>query len=476
MFIQGQDEGEEYRMFNVKKASIFMSNILLMTISWAFYKYPQGDEYLVLFMIPLVFVVAPFVIVPGLVAFLLAANFLFFVFYFFLGILNISDIFVLMFLLGVVSGGSFLVKALYAVFESYYKTDILKKRHVYNKIVNELEEVDRKGRKNEAELTRISRLYGITKKLAPALKFTDLLNSLFDFLEANFRYQTIHLLTFTKGVFSRGISKTIGRERYGSAEDEDLDYEKVVEYTAKRGNKPFFIDRDAAVDLFDSMKVKTDVFMVFPLFVGDKLSAILAIESLSRTSYARFRLLVPQIILEFKRVELYEEVQELSIIDGLTEVYLRRYLVDRLEEEVERAGRLGLEFSLAMIDVDHFKECNDRYGHPAGDLILKNISKKLKNAVREVDMIARYGGEEFCILLPETSKKLALPVAERLRQTIESNVVNLPDQDVKVTVSVGVATFPEDAKDVDTIIERADVALYRAKRKGRNMVCSSTNI
>jgi diguanylate cyclase (GGDEF)-like protein len=145
----------------------------------------------------------------------------------------------------------------------------------------------------------------------------------------------------------------------------------------------------------------------------------------------------------------------------------------RLNEEVDRARRLGLTFSVGMVDIDHFKECNDKYGHLVGDAVLKKISERLKNSVREVDMIARYGGEEFCIVLPETEKELATTVAERLRKSVESKHIKAFDEKVKMTVSVGISTFPQDGENAATLIDKADTALYKAKRKGRNSVCTT---
>ena len=359
----------------------------------------------------------------------------------------------------------------YASFVLYHQSDGRERQRRYNSLVNELEAIDRRGRKVEGELGRISRLYEVTKKLAPALKFEDLLNELFGFLENNFKFEIAHLLTFSKGKFQRGISKSVEEEDYSEDNEKTLDYEKVVDYAKSRDFKPFFLERAEHSDQFDLMKVRSETFMAFPLFVGEKICAMLAVEGTSKTSYSRFRILTPQIALEFKKVELYEQVQELSIIDGLTEVYLRRYLLDRLEEEVDRASRLGLRFSLAMVDVDHFKKCNDKYGHLVGDAVLRKIAERLKISLREVDMIARYGGEEFCILLPETTEELAFTVAERLREAIGSKSIKAFDEKIKVTVSIGIATYPENAADADTLIEKADTALYKAKRKGRNIVC-----
>jgi diguanylate cyclase (GGDEF)-like protein len=456
-----------------KPVIIFGLNILLMIVSWIFYKFPQGDEYLVLFMISLIFIVAPFVITLFLTTVLFFVNLAFFTFYHFIGVLNVIDILVITGLLVSAAGASYLVKYLYLSFVSYQESDIQVRQREYDSIVNELEGIERRGRGIENELIRISRLYEVTKKLAPALKIEDLLDALFGFLEENFKFEITHLLTFNKKKFFRGISKSVSDENYYKDAEKILDYEMVVDYTRQQESKPFFINRDEEPRLFDSMKVRSGTFMVFPLFVGDELCAILAIEGASKSSYGRFRILISQIALEFRKVELYEQVQELSIIDGLTEVYLRRYLMDRLREEVDRASRLGLTFSIGMVDVDHFKECNDKYGHLVGDAVLKKIAERLKGSVREVDMIARYGGEEFCIALPETTKKLALAVAERLRKSIESEKIKAFDEEARVTVSVGISTYPEDGEDVESLIEKADTALYKAKRQGRNAVCTA---
>ena len=144
--------------------------------------------------------------------------------------------------------------------------------------------------------------------------------------------------------------------------------------------------------------------------------------------------------------------------------------MDRLEEEVDRARRLGMTFSVGMIDIDNFKKCNDTYGHLVGDTVLREVADRLKISVREVDMIARYGGEEFCVILPETTKDLALTVAERLRKSVEAKTVKAFDEKINVTVSVGITTYPEGGEDVTSLIDSADTALYKAKRKGRNMV------
>lgn len=459
-------------MLKIKRTILILLNLALMATSWMFYKYPQGDEYLVLFMISLVFMLAPYIMPLSFIGYVLAGNIFFLLFYYFIGALNIIDIFVLVLLFISSSLACYLVRSLFGSFLDYYDSDIFKKKKKYNDVVNELETVDKRGRKIERELNRISRLYEITKQLAPVLKTDDLLEALFTFLAENFNMKAVHLISFSKTGNFTGKTKAVEEGLYAE-EDDLIDYEKAVKCCRGHELKPFFIDKDEARDVLKDMGVRSDTFMAFPIFVGDDLSAIFAIEGAARTSYGRFRLLIPQITLEFRKVELYEQVQELSIIDGLTGTYLRRYLTVRLEEEVDRAQRLGMTFSVAMVDVDHFKECNDKYGHLVGDAVLKKIAERLNSSVREVDMIARYGGEEFCVVLPETPKKIACKVSERLRKMVGSEEIKVFDETIRITVSVGVANYPEDGEMVETLIDKADTALYRAKRKGRNQVCSA---
>ena len=123
-----------------------------------------------------------------------------------------------------------------------------------------------------------------------------------------------------------------------------------------------------------------------------------------------------------------------------------------------------------MADIDTFKDFNDRYGHLVGDAILKEVARTVKENIRQVDAVGRFGGEEFIVILTETDKNGARFAAERIRQAVEDKRIKVYDEDLKVTISIGVSTFPEDAKDLDAVIDKADKALYRAKQGGRNRV------
>lgn len=172
--------------------------------------------------------------------------------------------------------------------------------------------------------------------------------------------------------------------------------------------------------------------------------------------------------------QFYQQTLQLAVRDGLTGLYLRRYLSERLREEVEKAARGKSAFSFLMMDIDHFKEYNDRYGHTAGDIVLRRLSEILLSACSQTQaVVSRFGGEEFAVVLPGSSKDEAVRFAEGLREKISSEEVILRRMPTRVRVSAGVACFPDDAESVEGIIEAADRALYRAKEQGRDRVCSA---
>jgi diguanylate cyclase (GGDEF)-like protein len=169
---------------------------------------------------------------------------------------------------------------------------------------------------------------------------------------------------------------------------------------------------------------------------------------------------------------LHEETVELSITDALTGVFNRRHLFKQLDMEVLRAQRFGNPLSVVMIDIDHFKHFNDTAGHPAGDQVLKGTAELLKGVLRKLDTLARYGGEEFMVLLPQIAKSEAMEVAEKLRRAVERTAFPEGDKQPggKVTISVGVGSFPEDGGDLERLVDATDSALYASKRGGRNKV------
>jgi diguanylate cyclase (GGDEF)-like protein len=167
-----------------------------------------------------------------------------------------------------------------------------------------------------------------------------------------------------------------------------------------------------------------------------------------------------------------ERLNRLAVTDGLTGLYNHRYLQEQLAQEVERATRSSYRIAMLMIDVDHFKKYNDKHGHPAGDEALRAVARLIAEDRRQVDVVARYGGEEFAVLLHDVTKDAAIDVAERIRSRVAAaNVAHASEQPLgKLTVSVGLALCPDNAKTAEQLLLAADSALYRAKNAGRDRV------
>ncbi|WP_417530667.1 diguanylate cyclase [Marinobacter lipolyticus] len=171
------------------------------------------------------------------------------------------------------------------------------------------------------------------------------------------------------------------------------------------------------------------------------------------------------------RKALEEELSELATHDPLTGLNNRREMTHLLEEEVARATRYGREVAFLWIDFDHFKDINDSFGHAAGDAVLKNVSHLLVDGIRTVDSVGRFGGEEFVILLPEMGVEEAREAAERLRQRVHETPIPLDTgETVPLTISIGIAVFPQHGRSPEALCAAADKAMYRAKQSGRNCV------
>ena len=166
-----------------------------------------------------------------------------------------------------------------------------------------------------------------------------------------------------------------------------------------------------------------------------------------------------------------QEIQNLVTHDPLTDLLNKREFEKRLEHEIARARRYNKAVSLLMVDIDYFKNVNDEYGHQVGDIVLRLVSSIVNNQTRSIDHVARYGGEELVLVLPEASKQTAINKAEQIRESIEAEKFFYNETDhLRITISIGVAAFDEDAKDSMQLVAAADKALYSAKRNGRNRV------
>jgi len=188
---------------------------------------------------------------------------------------------------------------------------------------------------------------------------------------------------------------------------------------------------------------------------------------------AKTQSFVSELGVAFRRVKLFQEVERLSEIDGLTGVRRRGAFDKKISEELVRAKTFKTTFGLMLLDIDHFKSLNDRYGHPFGDQVLKRLGAVLNSLVYDTDFVARYGGEEFAIVLPRAEPAGALRKAEAIRAAIEAELFSVGFEELRVTVSIGVSHFPRDASTPEELVARADAALYAAKSAGRNRVVDS---
>jgi diguanylate cyclase (GGDEF)-like protein len=186
---------------------------------------------------------------------------------------------------------------------------------------------------------------------------------------------------------------------------------------------------------------------------------------------ARIRAAKRIVDLQQELLETNKRLERLSITDGLTRLYNYRYFQDELSRAFEESQRYGRPLSLAIVDLDFFKKINDTYGHAVGDEVLKTVSRIFQDSIRSTDVAARYGGEEFAVMMPETELGDAITFAEKIRELVESTSVTTQAGEVRVTVSIGVASVPHaKIRAAKELVVAADKALYRAKRGGRNQV------
>jgi len=171
-----------------------------------------------------------------------------------------------------------------------------------------------------------------------------------------------------------------------------------------------------------------------------------------------------------ENAQLYKRAEHLAEHDGLTNLFNQRHFIATLNTELAKAAKLDARVAVIMCDLDNFKAYNDTHGHPKGDVVLRQIARILTDNIRQRDIVARYGGEEFVIILPATGQRGAQRVAETIRAEVERFHFEGEDLSGKITITLGVAVFPTDAPDAETLIQRADEALYRGKREGKNRV------
>ncbi len=243
-------------------------------------------------------------------------------------------------------------------------------------------------------------------------------------------------------------------------------------------SEPFVIEDTQEVDFFNNtlaLAEKIRAVVAVPLRVQEKIVGILYLDDFQPRRIPENRLRLLSILGSFAAMSidnarLHETMRGLACTDGLTGLYNHRQFKNVFRDELARGVRYGSRLSLVMFDIDDFKAFNDTYGHPVGDRVLVNVAEILQDAFREADTICRYGGEEFIAILPETCLNDALVAAERARRDIEERSNGIDGVRKGVTVSVGVATFPGNGSDAESLLKTVDNLMYRAKEQGKNKV------
>lgn len=236
------------------------------------------------------------------------------------------------------------------------------------------------------------------------------------------------------------------------------------------------IHRDFRFSLEEEIDQGFSSLVITPLMSEKKIIGILRIDSSEIGKFTQSDIRLLDIIADLSSVSLenamlYKKVQDLAIHDSLTGLYVHKYFMEKLHDEIKRSLRHNANLSLLMLDLDNFKDYNDKYGHNVGDLVLKHVGYILKKFINADTFIFRYGGEEFAVLCLNTAKKDALRLSEDIRRQISGMPMVLRRKEMHITVSVGVATCPSEANVAEEFLRLVDSRLYKAKEKGKNTIC-----
>ncbi len=338
------------------------------------------------------------------------------------------------------------------------------------------------------EIESIATLYEISKKMDASLDLQSMIETISEGIN-----RTLHLNNFVIYIYNVD-SKRFNMEMKYNISDEIVETTlKILDYNkwmyvernpiyVKDRNSDYRFLHEAQGREFGKRRVmpRTDLSAIrsilsIPLVIKNEiLGIIISIDekpdAFSEEILTNGTILANQVAIGFHKAKLYEKIQEMSRIDGLTKLYLPRVFHEKLNDEFLRSKRYNTSFSLLMIDIDFFKKYNDTYGHPVGDEILRRFATLIRDNVYDTDVVCRYGGEEFAIIMPMTKSRDSSEKAERIRVLIENYPFYAGKDKIKITASIGVSSYPQDTKSLKNLVKYADEALYWVKRHGRNKV------
>ncbi len=314
-----------------------------------------------------------------------------------------------------------------------------------------------------------------TRRLSSTLKFDEILTNIIKTCEQIAPSSYLAILSHNKNRF------VILKQSCGDKKDKfpkintGFNYSRNPFYTQIFSDRrPFYISRimERGREYLPVYSDDISSFLALPMWYEDSLLGIIILASQRENAFNQEQMLTLELFanqsaISLMNSKLYSEIETLAISDGLTGLYNHRKFQEELEREVRRHKRSGFPLCLALMDIDFFKKINDTYGHPAGDAVLKGVAGIIKNTIRSTDIPARYGGEEFSLIMIESDLKNAKLVAERLRKKVEDSSFRYENNNIRVTLSIGISSISRDIEK-NRLIDMADQALYHAKKSGRN--------
>ena len=330
----------------------------------------------------------------------------------------------------------------------------------------------------ETKVKEQSLLYDLARMLTSTIERDSLFNVIAKALTEKLGIREFVLLLYNEDKQLLEIQTVVGVKEVDQIKNVTFKAGEGISGQVIRDRQKIYIPDTRSEPFYLYYKGKKDEegsFLSLPLICQEKLIGVLNVTrpqtyAFSDEEIELLEATASQMAIALMNAKLYEIMKEISILDELTQIYNRRYFQQMLPQEIIRAKRFRKPVSLLMLDIDHFKKYNDTHGHVAGDILLREFAQLIPHHLREVDFWARFGGEEFSIILPNTSKAGSRNVAEKIIDVVSKH--NFPhcktQPSRKLTVSIGIASYPTDTKDFEALINYADTALYEAKRNGRN--------
>ncbi len=330
----------------------------------------------------------------------------------------------------------------------------------------------------EKSQAQIESIYETSRTLVERLDLNEVTEEILNIVQKIMGYQSFSLFLLTDQRMLSLLGQISGGRKVAGGEPRPGRLSGILRTVVDEARPVRVFDVTKEPDL--EMEVEgVKSFMAIPLISRGNVIGVMNARSTRIGAFLDqderiFSILGGSAALAIENARLHQKTQELTVVDDLTGLFNYRYFSRKLGGEVMRAERYHLPLSLIMIDIDWFKRCNDTYGHLFGNMVLRDLARRTRESVREVDVVCRYGGEEFAVILPQTKKEDARMIGERIRHRVESAdfVSETKDSRVKITVSLGIASFPENGRTSKELIEKVDQALYLAKGKGKNLVCT----